>query len=492
MRKKIRLEELLKDIQYNADRPIAGVVINSLCDDSRLVRRGDSFIACQGSTVNGDQFISSAIENGAKVVIAENKFDAPPSVLKVLVPSANEILPTVADNYYGRPAEKMFGAGVTGTNGKTTITYLIEHMMKTARIKTGVVGTINYRWGKKVIEAKNTTPGVLELRKLLAAMADDKTAFLAMEVSSHSLDQGRVDGIGFDMAIMTNITQDHLDYHKTIKNYIAAKGEIFKKLKPEGVAGINIDDARVDSFRDKIRKNRIITYGMSRQAMIRVEDLKLSIHGSEFTLITPKYSFHTLTPLIGMHNVSNILAAVSVGYVRNLPPELIESAIKGFRSIPGRLESIDEGQPFKTFVDFAHTEDALRNVLGILHKTKPIKLITVFGCGGNRDAKKRPLMGRVACELSTHAIITSDNPRREDPLAIIDDILAGVKDEFSNYSVVADRREAIRKALGMAGKDDIVLIAGKGHEKYQIVGNTIHPFDDCDVVKDILKDPVFR
>ena len=307
-----------------------------------------------------------------------------------------------------------------------------------------------------------------------------------MEAKSHSLDQGRVDNIWFDTAILTNVTSEHLDYHKTVECYFKAKAKIFDKIKDGGAAILNNDDERVRGFRKTIKK-RTITYGIENKADVMAERVKLSLDRSRFLAITPNGAIEIETKLIGRHNVSNILAAVAASFADGINPEAIKRGVESCAQVPGRLERIEEGQPFNVFVDYAHTEDALYNILRFLRELAKRKVITVFGCGGNRDRKKRPLMGKVACRYSDKVVITLDNPRFEDPRRIMGDIEKGIAGRFANYDIVENRYDAIAKAMGLASKDDIVLIAGKGHEKYQIIKDEEIPFDDCDVARSLMK-----
>jgi UDP-N-acetylmuramoyl-L-alanyl-D-glutamate--2,6-diaminopimelate ligase len=483
----MKLRKILKGMKYKAERGVDDLDVKAVTCDSRAVKKGDLFIAFRGFAQDGYKFIGQAIENGALAVLAEKDLDGPPSVKKILVKDTRSALPVMAANFYGEPSKKLKMVGITGTNGKTTITYIIENILSCAGKETGVIGTINYRYKAKELPAKNTTPGPLELQGLLAEMAGAGTRYAVMEVSSHSLDQGRVNGLFFDEAVFTNITGDHLDYHKTIKNYFEAKARLFEKLKKGGTAILNHDDKKVRGLAKRL-KARVLTYGLSAGADIRAVDVKLSLDGSRFTVETPKGSTQVAAKLIGRHNVSNILAAVAVAYCEKISLETIKKGIEEVSFTPGRLEPVAANQPFKVFVDFAHTQDALYNVLGLLRDVAGEgRIITVFGCGGNRDRTKRPLMGRTACEFSDRVVITSDNPRFEEPSDIIREIEDGVRGAFSNYDIVEDRREAIEKALRGASKDDIVVIAGKGHEKYQIIGDKTHQFDDCEVAMSVLR-----
>jgi UDP-N-acetylmuramoyl-L-alanyl-D-glutamate--2,6-diaminopimelate ligase len=450
------------------------------------VRKGDLFIALNGYSFDGYAFIKDAIARGAAAVAAEKDFDTCACVKKIKLDDTREALPAIAANFYGHPSSGLNMVGITGTNGKTTVTYIVEKILEKARKPCGVIGTINYRYRDKVLPAKNTTPGPLELQSILSDMLKKKVRYAVMEVSSHSLDQRRVDCVSFDIAIFTNITPEHLDYHGTMKEYFNAKIKIFDKMKRGGTAILNYDDRRVMKIARSV-KGKKLTYGIGCQADVRAEKISLSLDGTNFNAITPAGDFAVSTGLIGMHNVSNMLAGIAVAFVEGIAPRTVKRALAEIETAPGRLERVPAGQPFKIFVDFAHTEDALNNVLQLLKEVAPgNRIITVFGCGGNRDRSKRPLMGKAACRFSDKVIITSDNPRYEDPKAILQEIEGGVKGLFSNYDIVSDRREAIKVALERAEADDIVLIAGKGHEKYQILGDEVLPFDDCQVARQIL------
>ena len=483
----IRLKYILSGVRYKTDKDISGVTVRRVTNDSRKAAVGDLFIALRGYKIDGYGFIGGAIKKGAKIVVSERDFKAPENVIKILVKDTRAASGLIAANFYGNPSKKLRIAGVTGTNGKTTITYIIENILKEAGIPAGVIGTINYRIDGRRLPAANTTPGPLELQALFSRMSKSGVKDVVMEVSSHSLDQGRVDRVLFDVGIFTNITKEHLDYHKTIKKYFYAKVKLFDKLKSGAVAVLNNDDHMVSGLRKRI-KNKVLTYGLIKRSDIMACGIKLSMDSTSFTIHSPEGSFAVSTRLIGRHNTSNILASVAAAIALKIPLGLIKRGVESVGAVPGRLELVDEGQPFKVFVDYAHTEDALYNVLSLLREMVPDRnIITVFGCGGNRDSAKRPLMGNVACKFSDRVVVTSDNPRFEDPYAIISQIESGIRGLFSNYAVVEDRRDAINKALSMASKGDVVVIAGKGHEKYQIIKESSIPFDDCAVARSILK-----
>ncbi len=482
----MRLNDILKDITYKCGKSLDALTVESITCDSRSAKKAGMFIAFRGYAEDGYKFIGDAVKNGAKFIISEKDFEAPEGTVKIIVDDTRKALPVLAANFYGNPSRKLKMVGVTGTNGKTTITYIMESILKNAGEEPGIIGTISHRVNGKAVPAKNTTPGPLELQAMFADMVRGGSRYAVMEVSSHALDQGRVDGIHFDAAIFTNITPEHLDYHKTIDEYFNAKVKIFGKLNNNGTAILNTDDPRVARLHTNIDKGRIISYGLIGSPAVRAEHIKMSLDGSSFDAITPEASYNINTRLVGKHNVSNILAAIAACESLKIGHEAIRKGVEDIAFVPGRFEGVDCGQLFKVFVDFAHTEDALRRVLGLIKEVSGARITTVFGCGGNRDRAKRPLMGRAACSFSDRVIITSDNPRYEDPVSIIGEIEKGVKGEFSNYEIEPDRFKAIGKALCAAEAGDIVLIAGKGHENYQIIKDKVMPFDDREVVKKIL------
>ena len=476
------LAEVLKGIDYNMQAGPPGqdqgldIDIASVSDDSRTVAPKGVFVALEGYAKDGRNFVDEAVSNGAAVIVSDPGLRVPEGVIKVSVTDVRSALASIAKNFYGDPSAKLKVIGITGTNGKTTITYLIEAIAKKSGAGAGVIGTINYRSNGNVRQAKNTTPGSLELARLLSEMAGGGVKYAAIEVSSHALDQGRIAGVRLDVGLFTNITSDHLDYHKTKAEYLKAKSKIFGHLKDNGIAILNYDDERVRSVRARI-KAKVLTYGTGDGSDIRAYNIKLSSDGSSFNVSTPSGELPIKTRLIGMHNVSNCLAAIAAMYALGVGNGQIAEGIGSLVLVPGRLEPVEAGQPFKVLVDYAHTEDALYNVLSILKDISGGRVWTVFGCGGDRDKSKRPLMGAAACKFSDRAIITSDNPRSEEPLDIIRDIESAVLGKFSNYDIVPDRREAIQKAITSAEEGDIVLIAGKGHEDYQIVKDRVFHFD---------------
>lgn len=464
---------------------IRGIRYSGISDDSRAIKKGDLFFAVSGARFNGSQFIKEALDKGAAAVIVDKAIKAQGA--KVMrVANVRQELARRACEFYNNPSKKMNTIGVTGTNGKTTVTYLLAAILKKAGRKPGIIGTIAHRWGDNVIDAKNTTPGALELQRLLNEMAKGGVDYCAMEVSSHSLDQDRVCGTDFKTAVFTNVTSEHLDYHKTFENYIKAKARLFGSLKRSSLAVLNCDDENFKFIRNKTR-SKVLTYGIKKDADLRAEAITAGPDRTEFLVRTKEDLFLITSPLIGVFNVYNILAAIAVALEEGVGVKTIKEAVAGFKGAQGRLEPVGgPDAPFKVFVDFAHTDGALKNVLAALRDICKKRLITVFGCGGDRDRFKRPRMGEVACRFSDFVVITSDNPRSEEPLSIAREIEAGIDRAFRSYKVILNRFDAISEAIGMAGDGDVVLIAGKGHERYQILGDKVLPFSDMEAAKKII------
>jgi UDP-N-acetylmuramoyl-L-alanyl-D-glutamate--2,6-diaminopimelate ligase len=462
---------------------IAGLEIKGITCNSKAVKRGFVFVAIKGNRHDGSCFIKEAIANGASVVVAEEKISGIkiPDALKLLmVNDCRKFLAEASAEFYDYPSGKIKVVGITGTNGKTTISYLIEALAKEARYDCGVIGTINYRFKGKKIAAKNTTPGAAQLQELLAKMHAQRIKYCAMEVSSHALDQERVSGINFSHAIFTNLTHDHLDYHKTLENYFLAKAKLFRALPARGVAIINNDD----KYSQRIKQLTccgLISYGIKNKSTVRAKDIDYGVEGAKFTLIAPGVNIRIKTSLIGQFNIYNILAAISWAISENLRLKDIKSAIEEFKFVPGRLERVSCKKGYNVFVDYAHTPDALFNVISALRPLVAGKIIVIFGCGGERDKLKRPKMGKIATGSADYAIITSDNPRCEDPLRIIRDIRRGIGKK--NYCVIPDRFKAIKAGLALANKGDCLIIAGKGHEHYQVLKNRVLHFSDREAVE---------
>lgn len=461
--------------------------------DSRQVKPGDVFVAMKGESSDGNRFIDQAIAAGAVAVITDA--EAPrANVAWARVPHGRRALAIVSSNFYGHPVEKIAVTGITGTNGKSTTAFLLESILHAAGRKTALVGTIEYHVAGKVLPAPHTTPEALELQRLFRDELEAGGAEAVMEVSSHALAQERAFGIPFDVAVFTNLTRDHLDYHGTMDEYFAAKRILFSGCGTHAprVAVLNVDDEyglQLKRFSQAAGSN-VITYAIS-GADFHTSKLEVTASGTRFQLITPDDAIPLTSPLIGRVNVYNILAASAAAYARGCSAEAIADGIKLLARVPGRFERVDCAQPFTVVVDYAHTDDALRNLTSLARefvKHDGGRVITVFGCGGDRDRSKRPLMGEAAGRGSDFVVLTSDNPRKENPLAIINDAVVGVQRSGVKYAIESDRRIAIRTALAEARPKDLVLLAGKGHEKVQIVGGTSIAFDDRQVATEILQE----
>jgi len=486
------LISFLDNCQIDADATdfeVAGIAGNS-----KSVRPDFVFVAVKGAQEDGHRFIPEAIENGAQAIVIQDaqmrlagntqRLTAGKKVAVIAVADTRQALARLSAAFYHFPSRAVKVVGITGTNGKTTISYLIESILKEAGINCAVIGTINYRFKDKVFPSGNTTPGPLELQAMLAEMVRGGVPYAVIEVSSHALDQERTAGINFHSAIFTNLTQDHLDYHLDIESYFQAKSKLFRDIDKTSFVALNQDD-RYNQRLKGLTPAKIITYGIENNADVMAKDIKYALLETEFLLSTFKGESRIKTSLIGRHNVYNILSGVAWALAQNLDLSLVKSAVEKFNTVPGRLERIQGNGDFCVFVDYAHTEDALKNAISALRQVSAKRIIVVFGCGGERDKAKRPKMGTVVSELADYAIVTNDNPRHEDPLEIINDIKRGITKD--NFCVVAERREAIKKSLSLARPGDIVLVAGKGHESYQIVQDERIHFDDREVVRECLK-----
>jgi UDP-N-acetylmuramoyl-L-alanyl-D-glutamate--2,6-diaminopimelate ligase len=468
--------------------------VTGLAYDSRKATPGSLFVAIPGFKQDGRRFAADALGRGAAVVVAEGGDPLPGSeAARVMVPSSREALARLADAYHGHPSRRLTVVGITGTNGKTTTSLLVEALLGAGGRPTGVIGTIQYRVGTQAQDASQTTPEALELHALLAQMVEAGVGGAAMEVSSHALALSRVDGIEFDVAVFTNLTQDHLDFHKTLEAYRDAKARLFTLLaggpKPRRTAVVNVDDpagtamVRAASADPRVR---VLTFGLRPPAELRPSRWESGMAGIRLEIARPEGAIAVTSPLVGEHNVMNLLGAVGVGLALGLAPARIGAVLSGVATVPGRFERVEAGQPFLVVVDYAHTPDALENVLTTARKLlRPgARLGVVFGCGGDRDRGKRPIMGGIATRLADFAWVTSDNPRSESPEAILAEIEAGIPAEAAGrHESIADRRRAIQGAVEWAREGDVVVIAGKGHETYQIVGAETLPFDDREVAR---------
>jgi len=479
---RIKLKKLLKDIPVQSIKGSKEIEISGLSSNSKWVAPGDLFIAKKGLTHDGARFIPDAIAAGAVAVVTDLYDPFISNVVQIIHPDVASVEAEIAKEFYGHPSSKLFLIGITGTNGKTTTSYLIRHLLERSREPCGLIGTIESIVGQHVFPATLTTSDVLQNYKLFHDMAAAGCKNCVMEVSSHALDQERTRGVEFDVAVFTNLTQDHLDYHKTMDAYANAKTKLFSQLNPQGekpFAKWAVVNADADSWMQMIAGCRanILSYGIQRPCDLRADQIELSPSGLKFNVAYHREIFPFASSLIGRFNVYNLLAAMGVGLAKGLSLKQVLDALRNFTAVPGRLERVPNDKGMNIFVDYAHTDDALLNVLNTLNELKKGRLITVFGCGGNRDAAKRPKMGAVVEALSDVSIITTDNPRHEDPEEIIRQIIAGLKHP-GQAQVIVDRMEAIHRAVHMAAPNDIVLIAGKGHENYQIFSHQKIPFDD--------------
>ena len=488
------------------------IEISSVAYNSRCVTPGSLFVAIEGEVTNGNRYIADAIARGASAIVSElapppgpawealyssggaasGPAATPPTVPSgvqwVRVVDARKALATIGANFFGRPAEKLQMVGVTGTNGKTTTSFLIDSIVRAAGNKSGLFGTIEYRTPKSSRPATTTTPESLDLQGFLADIVGAGGTHATLEASSHALALDRLWGCRFAAAVFTNLTRDHLDFHHTFEDYFAAKRRLFEGTGADapGAGIINVDDAYGHRLVGLAR--RTITYGLTPGAQVTAKKFSLGFSGLEFTAETPQGKIDVRSHLVGRINVYNLLAAIGAALALGIPRHAIEEGIRNLQSVPGRFERIDMGQPFLVIVDYAHTDDALRNLLATARELHPTgRIITLFGCGGDRDRTKRPLMGEAAGRLSQVVVLTSDNPRSEDPRYIINDVMVGLQRTSAKQLVEADRERAIEIALDEAREDDIVLLAGKGHESAQVLKDRVVEFDDREMARKFLR-----
>lgn len=480
----MRLEELLAGLPGVEISKHCESAITGLSYDSRDSRPGDLFFAVQGTYCSGNRYINDAMEKGAVAVLSDSQVEPEPQIPVAIVKDARSAKARIAARFYRHPSQRLDCIGITGTNGKTSVSYMLKSIMEQDGRPTGLVGTICHQIGKRIVQSKNTTPDAVDLQRFLAEMVDDNMSAAVMEVSSHALTQARVEGIAFRVGVFTNLSREHLDYHDNMEKYAQAKCLLFSALPPGAVAVINADDPAGATMAD-VCTCPVIRYGFSPGTDVTVDLRRLDAEGFYMILKTPKGDIDISSRLPGRFNVLNAMAAAAAAISLDVPLSAVKSGIETLKYIRGRMESIDCGQDFRVIVDYAHTSDALKNILENLKPLTACRLITVFGCGGDRDRTKRPLMAEVATGMSDHTIITSDNPRTEDPDEIIRDILAGVVKDAS-YQVEPDRKRAIEDAIAMASGGDIVVIAGKGHEDYQILKQGTIAFDDSQVAKEAI------
>lgn len=461
----------------------ADVEITSIEYDSRKAAPGSMFCCIVGQLFDGHDFAKTAVENGASAILVEHALEL--DVPQIVVDNARKAMAEMAAAFYGYPQREVLMLGVTGTNGKTTTTYMVKAIAEHAGKKVGLIGTIRNMIGNESLHTDRTTPESVDLFRLLRKMADARVDVVVMEVSSHALEQFRVHGIKFDVALFTNLTQDHLDYHKTFENYLAAKKILFLNAKR---AVVNVDDP----YSDRIMEGLTIpisTFGVRDRADISAADIDITTSGVQFDLHTPEGDVLMRLPIPGLFSVFNAMGAVGMAQAIGIRLPIIKEGLESLVSVSGRLEPVKTNDmPFSVFIDYAHTPDALENVLRTVREFAKGRVLCVFGCGGDRDRAKRPIMGEIAGRFSDFAVVTSDNPRTEEPMAIIDTIEEGVKKSGAKYIVIENRKEAIRFALSEAKTDDVILIAGKGHENYQEINGTKYHFDDKEIVEELIKE----
>ncbi|MEK3788196.1 UDP-N-acetylmuramoyl-L-alanyl-D-glutamate--2,6-diaminopimelate ligase [Paenibacillus sp. FSL K6-1230] len=463
--------------------------------DSRLVQPGDLFLCLPGFTVDGHDYAAQAVSKGASALVVERELDI--EVPQLLVKDARLAMAILSNQLFASPSRQLNMIGITGTNGKTTTSYLIEKILQDSGVPTGLIGTIQMRYNGKTVPMSGTTPEAVDLQKKLRLMVDEGVKSCVMEVSSHALEQGRVKGTDFRTAIFTNLTQDHLDYHHTMEQYRDAKALLFSRLgnaysedpNSRKYAVLNADDPASEYF-SKATAAEVITYGLEQGADIRASQIAITAKGTSFHVSTFRGEADIQLRMVGKFNVYNALAAIAATLLEGVPLEQIRKSLESVPGVDGRVEAVEAGQSFAVIVDYAHTPDGLENVLRSVKEFAKGRIVCVFGCGGDRDRTKRPLMGGIAARYSDHIFVTSDNPRTEEPAAILKDIEqglleAGISREI--YDMIEDRREAIFKAIEMASPEDVVLIAGKGHETYQIIGKTSFDFDDRIVAKEAIR-----
>jgi UDP-N-acetylmuramoyl-L-alanyl-D-glutamate--2,6-diaminopimelate ligase len=488
------LGELLSGVRLKQPL-LAGLdcaIVKGLDYDSRRIASGFVFFAFPGAHTDGRKFAKDAAARGAVAVVSETAApgweEGALGVPWVQVEHGRQALALASRNFYGKPDERIGLTGITGTNGKTTTSYLVDSVLRAAGYTTALIGTIEYRLAGQPLPAVNTTPESLDLARLFVELEEQGGSHATMEVSSHALALGRVYGLHFHTAIFTNLTQDHLDFHGTIENYFAAKKMLFEGTgaPPPKFAILNRDDQHARSLKPPAGAE-VYWYGLGEDADLRALNISLSGQGIKFDAKFQNLRFPVNSQLIGRVNVYNILAACGAGLSYGLSPEIIAKGVEQLRAVPGRFERVDEGQPFLVVVDYAHTDDALRNAISVARSLAPKRVITLFGCGGDRDRLKRPLMGRAAAEGSDFVVLTSDNPRSEDPLAIMNDAMVGIQRAQKPVVVEPDRAAAIARAVKEAREGDIVILAGKGHETRQILKDRTIPFDDRVVAREVLR-----
>jgi len=481
------LEEVMKDIPFRSWRGERNIPVRRIIYDTRKVETGDLFCTWVGRGEDGNRRVNEAIDKGAVAIIMEREPEEWPECPCIVVGSGRRTLGLAAANRWKHPATSLRVIGITGTNGKSSTAFLLHHFLEWAGIKSGLIGTIEYRLGDRVEPAVRTTPEGSDIHEMMATMREAGCSSAVMEVSSHALDQGRVEGIAFAGALFTNLSPDHLDYHRDMESYFLAKARLFQQIAPGGFAVLPFAGDYGKRLRDMLAEDvRPLTYGMEEGSDSLARDVRTFRTGTSFIWEWENHQREVIVPWIGQFNLENTLAAMTAAVAIGCDPDGVVKAAEDAPAVPGRLQRVGQDELFTILVDYAHTEDALKNVLKALLPLKETRIRTLIGCGGDRDQQKRPKMARVACDYSDEVIFTTDNPRNENPAVILEHMLAGVEGR-ENYRVIQDRREAIEEFIETAVKGDIILIAGKGHESYQEINGIRHSFSDVEVVRACLK-----
>ena len=471
---------LFKELMPDVTETLGNINIKGVTNDSRKVQSGWAFVCVNGALADGHNFVKSALENGAAVVVAERDVGVP---CQVIVADTHKVYAEMCAAWFQNPVKSLKIIGVTGTNGKTSVTYMIKSILEHNGEKVGLIGTIQNMIGDQIIESKNTTPGVYELQELFAKMKSAGCKYVIMEVSSHALDQRRVEGLEFSVGIFTNLTQDHLDYHITMENYMLAKRKLFENSK---ISIVNFDDEYSEKITSGLSSEKVTYSAKSDDATYTAKNINYRTDGVDYEFV----GFGTISRIKlstgGRFSVYNSMCAVIAAIKLGFSAASAAAALSAINGVKGRAEVVPTGKDFTVIIDYAHTPDGLENILKTFKECKKNRLVVLFGCGGDRDKTKRPIMGKIATEYADFSIVTSDNPRTENPSAIIEDILAGITDKKASYKVIENRKEAIEYAIKTAQKDDVIVLAGKGHETYQILGReTIH-FDEREVIAEVL------
>lgn len=485
----MKLQETLKGLEYKCIHGDIETEINNIAYDSRKVNQGDVFVCISGYKTDGHQYIESALNNGAGALIVDKEIsqDISSAATIIKVSDSRMALSKMSANYFLNPTEDMNIFGVTGTNGKTTITYMIKQILEASGINCGIIGTISYKIGTAEYSSSNTTPESYELHRMFKEMKESHIEACAMETSSHALSLSRVDDVNFNYGIFTNLTPDHLDFYNDLDSYFEAKKKLFYLTKKANM--INIDDTYGKRLAASLKgiETPVFTYGIENESDFKAEMIEATQRWNKFDIVYKGNVLGSIkVPIPGLFSIYNALAAAGICFIAGIDFENIKRALENMTGVPGRFEVVPNNKDILVIVDYAHTPDALEKVIKTANEFKKGRLICVFGCGGDRDRTKRPRMAQISCRLADHTIITSDNPRSEDLMQIIDDMESGIKNTDASYEIIADRYEAIKRAVEICQKNDMILIAGKGHETYQIIGNKTFHFDDREVTKEII------